>query len=66
VVVDLPEVQEVVFFLFCFSETGRSSSIQEKWFFVVVFWNRDLRQRAKSFRLFFGVVGSRRGSRNMD
>jgi hypothetical protein len=49
VVVDVPEVQEVVFFLFCFSETGRSSFIQEKRFFVVVFWNRDLRQRAKSF-----------------
>ncbi len=34
--------------------------------FVVVFWNRDLRQRGKCFRLFFGVVGSRRGSRKMD
>ncbi len=62
----MPEVQEVFFFFSFFSETGRSSSIQEKEVFVVVFWNRDLRERGKSFRLFSGVVGSRRGSRKMD
>jgi hypothetical protein len=37
VVVDVPEVQEVVFFLFCFSETGRSSSIQGKRFLLLCF-----------------------------
>jgi hypothetical protein len=31
-----------------------------------VFWNRDLGERGKNFRLFSGVVGSRRGSRKMD
>ncbi len=31
-----------------------------------MFWNRDLRERGKSFRFFSGVVGSRRGSRKMD
>ncbi len=36
-VVDVPEVQEVVFFFSFFSETGRSSSIQEKRFLLLCF-----------------------------